>query len=550
MSTDQVLTGIALIVVLAVGSQLLAGRLRVPALIILLPAGFTAGVLTGDVNPEKLLGPAFQPLVSLAVAVILYDAGLGLDVRKLTGHTRRVVIRLIALGVPVTWVIDPVGAALGAVVYHAVLAGNARHLGAQAAQFVGSLAVGLAGGAAGALLLWLLLRKLRLGEVLGTSTQLAVVVGVAAACDVAREDSGLMAAIVMGLVMANTRGVDIPARRPFFETLVQLIIGLLFVSISATVTPASLRHVLLPALGLAAILVIVVRPLVALVSTVGTDLKPGERAFAGWMAPRGIVAGATASTFSAPLAAHGIGGAAKILPATFTVIVATVALYGLTAVPVARRLGVMGPRGTRPLIVGADPWVVELAGALRSAGLDVLMWAGLARDRERISQAGLELAPGELLASATGSGAELEGVTSVLLLTEEDDFNALAATILQATGTVQVGRLAPADRRHGAVAPFMGGDVLFGQGLTRPELIRRQDRGARVIAVPAGQPPDGYDLLFVVRQDGSLEPVTDKTRPSPRAGDTSVLLGRAGSDAIAPAEPSSRAAGLLPGAPG
>ena len=43
MSTDQVLAGIGLILVLAVGSQVLASRLRIPALIILLPAGFTAG---------------------------------------------------------------------------------------------------------------------------------------------------------------------------------------------------------------------------------------------------------------------------------------------------------------------------------------------------------------------------------------------------------------------------------------------------------------------------------------------------------------------------
>ena len=71
MSTDQVLLGVGLIVVLAVGSQVLASRLRIPALIILLPAGFTAGALTTDVNPERLLGSAFSPLVSLAVAVIL-----------------------------------------------------------------------------------------------------------------------------------------------------------------------------------------------------------------------------------------------------------------------------------------------------------------------------------------------------------------------------------------------------------------------------------------------------------------------------------------------
>src|SRR3974390_3108629 len=103
MSTDQILFGVGLILVIAVGSQVLASQLRIPALIILLPAGFTAGALTTDVNPQLLLGAAFQPLVSLAVAVILYDAGLGLDLAKLRGHPRRVVFRLIAAGVPVTW---------------------------------------------------------------------------------------------------------------------------------------------------------------------------------------------------------------------------------------------------------------------------------------------------------------------------------------------------------------------------------------------------------------------------------------------------------------
>ncbi|MGN6168980.1 MAG: hypothetical protein ACTHQQ_12550 [Solirubrobacteraceae bacterium] len=85
MSTDQVLFGVALIVVLAVGSQVLASQLRIPALIILLPAGFTAGVLTTDLNPDRLLGAAFQPLVSLAVAVILYDSGLALQWARCAG---------------------------------------------------------------------------------------------------------------------------------------------------------------------------------------------------------------------------------------------------------------------------------------------------------------------------------------------------------------------------------------------------------------------------------------------------------------------------------
>ena len=580
MTADQVLEGVGLIVVLAVGSQVLASRLRIPALIILLPAGFIAGALTSDVNPERLLGAAFQPLVSLAVAVILYDAGLGLELDKLRGHTRRAVIRLITLGVPITWafaalftallvgmssgaalmtgavlvvsgptvitpllrfirpterlqrvlawegsLIDPVGGILGAVVYAAVAAGVHRRPGYQLGEFLVAVGIGLAGAAVGIALLWFLLRKLRLGEVLGTSAQLACVIGVAAACDVAREDAGLLAAIVMGLALANMPGFDVPARRPFLETLVQLMIGVLFVSISATVTPASLRHLVLPTLGLVAVLVLITRPLVAFLATVRTDLTRGERQFTGWMAPRGIVAAATASTFSAGLAAHHVGGASKILPVTFVVIVATVAVYGLTAVPVARRAGVTRPASTRPLLVGGQPWVVDLARALASAGLDVLMWAGSDEQRQQIRSAGLELAPGELLASATADGAELEGITTVLLLTDEDDFNALASAVLAGSAERPVYRLGARLPGHGVVAPYTGGDTLFGTSLTRYDIDHRYAAGARVSTETAdGSIPAGSDLLFLVRADGTLVPVTRTFTPPLEAGDTMILL--------------------------
>ena len=102
------------------------------------------------------------------------------------------------------------------------------------------------------------------------------------------------------------------------------------------------------------VLVLITRPLVAFLATLRTDLTRGEREFTGWMAPRGIVAAATASTLSAQLAAKQVGGASKILPVTFLVIVATVAVYGLTAVPVARRVGVARPSRTRPLLVGGQ----------------------------------------------------------------------------------------------------------------------------------------------------------------------------------------------------
>src|SRR6516164_5636519 len=507
MTTDQILFGVGLILVLAVGSQVLASQLRIPALIILLPAGFTVGALTTDVNPDHLLGSAFQPLVSLAVAVILYDSGLALEWGKVQGRARRVVPRLVYCGVPITmafaavlagpllgmsagaalmlgailvvsgptvvgpllafvrpsdrlqrilsWegsLIDPVGGILGATVFHAVLASTKGGIGHPLGQFLLSLGIGAAGAAVGVAVLWLCLCKLHLDDVLATTAQLAAVVGVAAACDIVRDDAGLIAAILMGLAVANLRVFDVPDKRPFFETLVQLIIGVLFVGISATVTPESLKHIVLPTLGLVAVLVLVTRPLVAFLATIRTELTRGERAFTGWMAPRGIVAAATASTFGTRLAAAHVGGAAKILPVAFLVIVATVAIYGLTAVPVARRLGVTRPSRTRPLLIGGDPWVIDLARALRAAGLDVLMWAPSDGQRTQIQQAALDLAPGEQLASAAAQGAGFEGVTAVLLLTGEDDYNTLAATTLAGNSDTPVYRLPPS--QSGVVASY------------------------------------------------------------------------------------------------
>lgn len=582
MTDEEVLLGIALTVVLATGSQILASRLRVPALIILLPAGFAAGAMTEVVHPDKLMGQSFSALVSMSVSVILYDAGLGLNLRKLTGRTRWIVGRLLLLGVLVTFLVtaavapamfdmplrvasmlgvilvvsgptvvgpildivrptdkvrriliwegtltDPIGGILGALVFHAIATTHQIDIGRgyQLGQFAISMAVGLIGGAIGTALLWLTLRTLRLGETLGTLAQLATVIAVSAGCDVVRDDTGLIAAIVTGLAVTNINKFDMPARRPFFETLAQLIIGLLFVSISATITPDSLVPVLLPSLALIAILVLVVRPLVAYVSTAGSGLAAGERAFVGWMAPRGIVAAATATAFSANLVDRGVEGAAKILPVTFLVIVGTVVLYALSAAPVARVLRIVKPAGTRILLVGGEPWVVDLGRSLRSAGLDLLMWAGLARERQRIADAGIELATGDLLATATNPGARLEGVTAVFLATDDDDFNALASVVMQDSVEGPVYRVGPPQDSHGVVAPYTGGDILFGRSLVRHALAARYEAGARFLVQPASAPQlPGSETLFVVHDDLRLEPVTERRRITPREGDSVVLL--------------------------
>ncbi len=583
MSEDDILLGIALIVALAAACQILAGKLRVPALILLLPVGFAAGALTDVIHPDQLIGEEFSALVSLSVAVILYDAGLGLDLRNLTGQTRAVVGRLLLFGVAFTFLAvcavapalfsmslrvsamvgmilvvsgptvvgpllqyvrptdrvrrlliwegtltDPIGAILGALVFHAIATTHQIDIGRgyQLGQFVISLAVGLVGGAVGVALLWLTLRVLRLGETLGTLAQLATVIAVSAVCDIVRDDTGLIAAIVIGIAAANIRGFDMPARRPFFETLVQLIIGLLFISISSSVTPASLTPVLLPTLVLVALLVLVVRPLVAFTATMGKDMTMGERAFAGWMAPRGIVAASTAAAFAASLVQLGLRGASKILPITFLVIVSTVVLYALTAGPMARRLGVARPNLTRPLLVGGAPWAVALGRALRSAGLEVQMWAGMDEERERIKDAGIKLARGDLLATATNPRARLEGVNAVFLLTDDDDFNALASVLVEDNVEGPVYRVGPPHESHGVVAPYTGGAILFGGSLVRHDLAARYEQGARFLVQPASDPvPPGHEALFVVSSDGRLDLVEETLAVTPREGGLVVLLG-------------------------
>ncbi len=400
MTESEIFVGLGLLLALAVGCQVAADRMRLPAIVLLLPVGFAAGRFTRTVDPTALFGDAFTPMVSLAVAVILFEGGLHLRVRDLEGHSQRVVRRLVFRGVAITWVgaalaarlllpvstgtavmlgavlvvsgptvvapllrlsrpgrrltailewesttIDPIGAILGAVTFQALSHGVGLRPGREVLQFGASLGIGVAAGIVGTVLLWLLIERVHVSGVLATEVTIALVVAVAAASNAVRDDTGLIAAITMGIAVANVSTLRSPEDPPFFRTLVELIIGLLFISISATVTGNELRSVLWPSLALLAVLVLVVRPLVTMAATVGTDLSREERVFIGLMDPRGIVAASTAATFAVPLQEAGVDGARVLVPVTFLVIVGTVTLSGLLAVPAKRmlRLEAEGP---------------------------------------------------------------------------------------------------------------------------------------------------------------------------------------------------------------
>jgi hypothetical protein len=246
------------------------------------------------------------------------------------------------------------------------------------------------------------------------------------------------------------------------------------------------------------------------------------------MDPRGIVAAATASTFAPVLVAHHIGGADKILPATFLVIVLTVAIYGLSAVPVAKKLGVSRPARAATLIVGGEPWVIDLARALNQAGVDVTSWARLEDERHQLERAGIEIAPGEGLVDAMRQRSELEDVVDVMLLTGEDGYNALAALILSGIAGNRLYRLAP---RHGysmEAVETAAATTLFSPPLTHDDITSRYESGSRIGSGQAnGAIPVGGDLLFLIDRGGHMRPVTTSDAPTPEPGDTVVVLGPA-----------------------
>ena len=69
---------LASIGVLSLFCQWLAWRVRMPAIVFLLAAGIACGPVLHYLNPEDVFGDLLFPMVSLAVAIILFEGSLTL----------------------------------------------------------------------------------------------------------------------------------------------------------------------------------------------------------------------------------------------------------------------------------------------------------------------------------------------------------------------------------------------------------------------------------------------------------------------------------------
>lgn len=140
-------------------------------------------------------------------------------------------------------------------------------------------------------------------------------------------EAGLFTALVIGIVLANKEKRTARITKKLSDFIEPIIIGLLFITLSAMVDLDKLWEYMVPSLILVAILIFVIRPLTTFIATYKEKLTFKEKIFISSVHPRGIVAAASASLFSLKLSHDGTG-IPQLVPVVFIVILATVIIYG------------------------------------------------------------------------------------------------------------------------------------------------------------------------------------------------------------------------------
>jgi hypothetical protein len=375
---------------------------------------------------------------------------------------------------------DPVGAILAMLVFEAIVAGGWEAgsrialLGVFRAVAIGSLL-----GAAGAVVLILLMRSYKLPEYLENPFTLMMVLLVFAGADAVQKESGLLATTVMGILLANQRRVDVRHIVEFKENLRVLLISSLFILLAARIELAVLLSPGWEVLLFLAALVLVVRPASVVIGTVGAGLGWREKVFLSSMAPRGIVAAAISAVFALRLEAAGYRGAELLVPVVFLVIVGTVLIYGFAASLVARRLGLGGAASDGVLFLGAHSWARRLAEVLQQSGIHVFL-VDSNRDNVRSARlAGLPILHANALAEDLPDQLPMEDLGKLMALTANHEVNSLASLhFVDEFGKQEVYQLAHEEEEgeQGIPGPLRG-RVLFDAALSYETLTRRFRQG-------------------------------------------------------------------------
>ncbi|MCA9627494.1 MAG: cation:proton antiporter [Myxococcales bacterium] len=407
----------------------LASRLRLPSITLLLLGGILLGPeVLGVVHPHTL-GDGLETVVTLAVAVVLFEGGLTLDIAGFRRESK-VIVRMLTIGVLITWVgtslalklampwlkldlaiiagslvivtgptvvspllrrirvqprlhhvlywegvvVDAVGVFVAVLCFEWIAAGADESalipLGRFASRFVVGVGVGAGVG-------FLLSEALNRRWIAADHTNIVVLASALLALGVANTvltESGILAVIVAGLTVSLRSRAQLKALKRFKLELTEVGIGLLFVLLAARLDLSAFPRAGAGLLLVLAVVLFVLRPLNVLVSTWGAKFSWQEKAFLSWLAPRGIVAASMASLFAIRLKRLGHPDADLLETLTYAVIGTTVVLQGLSSPFVARVLGLERKSRATWLVIG-DPWIAtRLHRTLRQCGAPTLVF--------------------------------------------------------------------------------------------------------------------------------------------------------------------------------
>jgi NhaP-type Na+/H+ or K+/H+ antiporter len=563
---------LTLVLALAVGifAQSVSRHMRIPGIVLLLLAGACLGPDGLAWIEPRSLGLGLVAVVDLAVAVILFEGGLNLELSRLRrerGSIRRLVtwgalITLLGGAIAARWcldwpwmrsfvfgglvvvtgptvvgplvrnlrlrprvatvleaegvLIDPIGAILAALLLGISLQGIESIWNAPMVLAT-SLGFGtITGVIAGFALAWLLRVKNIVPEGYENIFSLAYVLLLYQGCDEFISHSGILAVTVAGVVVGNSRTRVDRDLREFKDQLTVLLIGLLFVLLAADVRFEDVLALGWNGIAIVGLLVFVIRPLNVGLSTLGSELSLRERLFVSWIAPRGIVAAAVASVTATALESQGMAGGPELRAMVFLCIAGTVILAGLTGGPMATLLEVRLPGREMVAILGAQGLGLELANQLRSGGVPVVFLDTNPANCRRAEEAGFQVVYGDALQERTLQRARFENVGSAIGLTPNQMLNSIFASRAREQFGVPRGYVAAIKPKAGLASELVERDkavVLF----DGPHDVERWDVRSRHDEIEVGYWAYGGEPDRAESADAGAE-------PAPRAGERFVIL--------------------------
>ena len=529
---------ITLIGLLGIGSQWAAWRYRMPAIVVMSLAGLLVGPIFGLINPENDFGDIYSPIISVAVAIILFEGSLNLSFKELRGLGKPV-FRISSVGAFIAWIlgsltahyiaglswavafvigglfivtgptvilpllrhsklkprpakilkwegiiVDPIGALLAVFAFEIIAFITASNPdGTKLLMFfAASFFAIILGWAFGRGLGWMF-ETGHIPEFLKSPAVIVTVIICFTAADVVMHETGLLSVTAMGITLANMGISSISDMRHFKENVSVLLISTIFIMLTASLDLNTLFHIFSPnIIGYVLLMMFVVRPLSIFLSTIGTKLSFNEKALVGWIAPRGIVALTVSGYFATILLDAGYEDAQILTTLTFALVFFTVVAHGFTIRPLAKKLGLSLEGNPGALIVGSNPFTVGLANSLSKADIPVLIVDSSFRNLRRAREANIPFYHGNMLSEQTEYNLDTIPYEYLIAFTDDHAYNSLiCTTFMPEYGRTNVFKVSPFNQTNGefasGVVSKVGGRILFDKKFSMDDLLDKINNG-------------------------------------------------------------------------